>query len=388
MKKLISRNKKHISTLLLCSVLCISFVPAQSSSPDTIYVGIGQITSFGIATGVYHKSATAHKFTVANTTCDCWTREDITSSLPANYPNDTLSLGNIDGQWYLFKSSSCPDNPTDVAFVAIGNTGTCNPTDHKDIYEPKMNLVVPAYLFPLTSGYNASFWNSLNAAADQLGERLIVIITPPRPSNAGDISAYTTAINNLRTRGARVIGYVEMDYGNFTDNELISDRDGLFSDFSNNFDGVFYDEAHLEDNASSFAVLSNDPNFTYKNPTIFNPGVPVTSDGTAFNGHQGWIVQSESDVSIFDDERRGHITNPYKINNEWKKRSVVMIHNLNASNWENYYDLLRDYGYHNFYLTDDILVLDDDGNEIASPYDVLPAYFDQLVNKFASQSEN
>jgi len=372
---------------LLLGFSFFMFIAFISYGQQNIMVETGYIKGLGNPDGIYERSAGTYSAPPSlggqNTGCHCYTREG------GGYSLVRIASGNT-GYWAFFNIDHCPtaaDNIQSIKNYQVPTaTTSCNPAEISFIREHNMRLVVPAYKHPYNGVNNIAnnvFWNKLNSAADDLSERLVVIISLPDPPSQGDIDAYKVVIDALQNRGATVLGYVPMYYAKNVQNmyafktRLLQKMKMWHGTF--NIDGIFYDEAELTKMADLFAPLANETQ-SYNgggHMVIFNPG--VQTNDAVWNGHQAWFVPSESNEATFN----GRKPTLAAMKMEQKSRSVILVHGVNAStpaNWENQYNYLRNNGFSNIYLTDDIQVIVDD-KETESPFDALPTFFDALVDK-------
>lgn len=84
-----------------------------------VSVNLGPIPSIGDIDGTYLSSVSLHEFqNQSGNSCHCWTRTD-----------GQYSLANVSGYWYVFQSSTCPNDLSNVTVNsgAIGFGSSCDP---------------------------------------------------------------------------------------------------------------------------------------------------------------------------------------------------------------------------------------------------------------------
>ena len=99
---------------------------------------------------------------------------------------------------------------------------------------------------------------------------------------------------------------------------------------------------------------------------VFNPGV-VTSGG--WNMHHGFICNFENSDENFD----GLKNDLASLTPDQKKRSVILIHGLPQSDWEDRFNWLDQNGIRNFYFTSKVF------NQ--HPWNFDSPYFSAMVDK-------
>ncbi|MEU9289901.1 spherulation-specific family 4 protein [Streptomyces sp. NPDC048275] len=80
-----------------------------------------------------------------------------------------------------------------------------------------MSLLIPLYVHP---GEDPGAWHRLIAAADRT---YAVVINPANGPGPGPDPAFTAAAGALRAAGARLLGYVDTDYGARDPDEVAAD---------------------------------------------------------------------------------------------------------------------------------------------------------------------
>lgn len=359
------------SLLLFSLLLPPKALAGNTYADDNLLIEMAPIPSIGDISGEY-------RITQNQNDCFCWGREDDAFSI--------ASVGN--NQWYVFKGSGdCQRTPISSL---LGSANGCQPWELPNVRRVS-RLVVPAFAHPYT---NPDYWRQLNDAATQLGSRLVVIANvnngPLKPD--GSVSgSYTRAINELQTRGATVLGYVDLDKGNRPSLSIIRDLNSWLVDYD--IEGIFFDRAFLVSPENEqwpadkqvfyrdlYAVTSAQFQSVHGIiPTVFfNPGAipPSAPDFWSLSDHQAQIVAFESSSSSFAN-RWAQLD---QLNDAQKARSVLLIHSLpDRYNWLAAVDKMQRHQFSDFFLNKP-------GTALAAPgqgfhnWNRLPDFFAQLVS--------
>lgn len=370
MKTINVNSFKHLGFGLTVIALFSFTLLGMAQNGKKIYVKQGNMTSFGTYDGVYFKG-------VANSAqydCDCWKRY---ATNPVGVPyntagtaNQPVSIGKPKSSgWWVFKHSDCPPLSVNLPYAngLITNAAGCDPTNMFNVHETMTRMVIPFYVYP-----TGTAWDDLQAQANTLGDHMVVIANPASGPGGSKDAAYETQINALRAKKAKVIGYVALSFGAKTDAVIkkeITDWDSLY-----NIDGIFFDEAHFTNAAlyskyaTHFQAVQTNTKSTAQQLVVFNPGV-IPASNTAWNGHDGLICTFEAADTAFP----GMQSNLQGLNLDQRKRSVILIHGLQAQNWEGRYNWLMSEGFNNFYFTSVQLA--------QHPWNFQSPYLSNMVNR-------
>ena len=229
---------------------------------------------------------------------------------------------------------------------------------------PKLELLVPAYFYPADSGSDS--WQALDAAAAQVGVTAIVNVNSG-PGDALDPN-YLAVVESLRAAGGRVLGYVHTSWGGRDSAVEQADVDAYLARYP--LDGFFIDEM-----ASDTANLAHYTSlYTYIKSkgaglmVLGNPGTPtdpayLSSPAAdvliSFEGYAADYAQLPA--GYFDPALAG--------------RLASIVHGASAAQMDSFVADAAPLGLAMIYVTDDTM---------PNPYDVLPSYWQQEVERAAA----
>lgn len=234
--------------------------------------------------------------------------------------------------------------------------------------QASLGLLVPAYFYPVRPpGYfsregssDPGYWQRLERAASKLKGKLIAIANVHNGPGEGPNEDYRRAIRSLRSKGARVIGYVRTDWGRWPAGMVKADMRDWHSWYS--MDGIFFDEA--TDGAGSYyrrrfeELKEIRPRGAL---AAFNPGTLVSMESFAFEG--GPIVclfeNQEGEESFFR-----------SLGSSGNGRACFLKYGVSREDWKELADRAAAQGLGWIYLTDD-------GG--LNPWDSLPPYFEEMA---------
>ncbi|MGC1181783.1 spherulation-specific family 4 protein [Legionella sp.] len=102
------------------------------------------------------------------------------------------------------------------------------------------NIAVPAYFEPCTtSGCN---WSTLNSSIPTVG---IAVINPNSGPGSALQQSYVTQTKTTQSLGAKVLGYVDTNYGTIASSKVTAQIDDYYNWY--NVDGIFFDEGYSND---------------------------------------------------------------------------------------------------------------------------------------------
>jgi hypothetical protein len=238
-------------------------------------------------------------------------------------------------------------------------------------------IIVPAYFEPdLPDGY----WDRLVAAARRLGKRFIVIANVDSGPGTAERPDYTEVISAVVTNGGKVIGYVYTCFGNESDptrpwcprpdGDIEGDIDRWFDSYGNDdLDGIFFDEVALtQDKVPFYQDLYHYVQEKKTGATvIFNFGAEPHEDYAGIGS--SILCTFEGPFACFVGWLPPH----------WlpKGRSCAIVYETDPDLSAALDPVSRkDVGW--TYVTTDT-----NGRPGANPYDTLPDYFEELVNRLA-----
>lgn len=232
--------------------------------------------------------------------------------------------------------------------------------------ETTMEIVVPAYFYPSPG----SDWQDLNAAASQVP--LTAIMNPFNgPGNSQD-NNYVTAVNDLRSAGGKVIGYVFSGFGNRPLNDVLADIDTYAEWYD--IDGIFIDEMA---NTAAPATLDFYEDI-YQHVKTVDPIWEVMGN-PGINTQEVYLTRPVADrLMVFEAQGVAYPGNtPSAWNFNYDRSSFVhLVHTEpDATTMESHVDTSVSRNAGGIYVTDDIL---------NNPWDRLPNYWQQQVDKVAA----
>ncbi len=226
----------------------------------------------------------------------------------------------------------------------------------------KLDVIVPAYFYPV----NNSPWDDLNDAAAQVD--ITAIMNPGSGPGTSQNSDYVEVVDNLRSAGGRVIGYVHTSYGARALSTVLDEIDDYNSWY--NIDGIFIDEMANTGPAETLDyyrdiynhVKSIDPDWK----VVGNPGTDTleqyltwpTADQFVIFENFGSAYAGDTTASWVSDYERTQFA--HLIHSE--PSSATMLNDLNLA-------VTRNAG--SIYITNDVL-----GN----PWDQLPSYWQAEID--------
>merc|ERR550514_1219662 len=163
---------------------------------------------------------------------------------------------------------------------------------------PTMGLVYPLYVYPDTVAVEGVF---AEVAAAASSAEVVVIVNPGNGDEATcpPPSTWQAAIDLLKGKGARTIGYVHSDWGNRSIDDYLWQIDTYFDCWG--VEGIFVDEASTDprdlgtyDQVFRYVKGAGPPGA----PVWLNPGTPTHESYAAV---ADVLVQFESTLGKFED---------------------------------------------------------------------------------------
>lgn len=236
-------------------------------------------------------------------------------------------------------------------------------------YASALEIVVPAYFYPSSSG---SDWDDMNSAASVVP--LTAIMNPNSGPGTSQNSDYTSAVSSLRANGGTVIGYVSSVYADRPIAEVKADIDSYAAWYD--IDGIFIDEMSNTSSTSDLDFYEEVYDYIkLTEPTwevMGNPGI---------NTQEAYLTRPVADrlmnYESFGSNYVGHTPSAWNANYD-SSNFVNLLHTLDSNDvptMEQYIDLAVSRNVGSIYFTDDVL-----GN----PWDRLPTFWDEQVAKVAA----
>jgi len=226
-----------------------------------------------------------------------------------------------------------------------------------------LTAIVPAYFYPV----NNSPWDDLNAAASRIP--VTAIMNPGSgPGNLQD-SNYVNAVNNLRTAGGKVIGYVPTSWGARSAVDVKADIDKYVNWY--NIDGIFFDEMT---NTGTTSTLNHYQDL-YDYVKAINPAWEVMGNpGTSTT--ESYLARPAADSLIvfesFATNYPGYTPSSWNFNHDPSAIGHLVHTTANEADMLNYLDLAVQRNAGQVYVTDDVL---------NNPWDTLPSFWDAEVTR-------
>ena len=228
-------------------------------------------------------------------------------------------------------------------------------------------IIIPAYFYPDV------YWNELANAALEIGDKLIVIVNVENGPGEKSNSDYKDAVDQVRSNGGLVIGYVHTCHGNqnseddfpssCTKTEAIikTDIDRWYEWYS--IDGIFFDEVSPQKDKTTYYqslydyVQTKQPEAT----VVMNFGIEPDP---------AYFEIGSTILCIYENEFPDFIewTPPDWMTEDQLDRSLVLVHNTSKHNFWTALAISKEVGW--YYITSDSDV----------PWDSLPSYFPNMVD--------
>ena len=226
-----------------------------------------------------------------------------------------------------------------------------------------MSILIPLYNYPITWDTTQYIWDEVAAANSSVP--IVAIINPNNgPDGGPPNSDYQYAMNDLRSAGVKMLGYVLTDWGNRPIEAAKADVDLYANHF--NVNGIFLDEAasgtdKLGYYSELYSYIKSKPGLSQ---VVINPGINVA---------EGYVSQPASDTAVIFEHQTGWQTytpDPYVWNYPAQRFSMMAYEVPDVATMHSYVDLARARNIGYVYVTND-----GGGN----PWDTLPTYWGELV---------
>ncbi len=249
----------------------------------------------------------------------------------------------------------------------IGATATPTPTSTPATTIP-LQVLIPLYNYPTTWNSATYIWDDV-AAANSIVPITAIINPSDGPNGGAPNSDYAQGLNDLRTGGVKILGYVYTSYGARDMNAVKTDID-LYATYYN-INGIFLDE--VASGSVQLAYYTELYNYIHSKPgfaqAVLNPGT---------NTAQGYISQPAGDVTIIFENDSGwpaYSPDAYVATYSANRFAMLAYNVANANTMQSYVNLARQRNIGYLYITDDGA----DGN----PWDELPTYWSTLLSAVA-----
>ncbi len=226
-----------------------------------------------------------------------------------------------------------------------------------------LTAIVPAYFYPVPG----SPWNDLNTAAARIP--VTAIMNPGSgPGNFLDTN-YVNVVNNLRSAGGKVIGYVSTSWGARSSSAVKADVDKYVNWY--NVDGIFFDEMT---NTGSASTLNHYQDL-YDYVKAINPAWEVMGNPGSTTT-ESYLTRPVADSLLvfesFATNYPGYTPSPWNNNHDPSKIGHLVHTTASEADMLNYLDLAVQRNAGQIYVTDDVM---------NNPWDTLPSFWDAQVTR-------
>jgi hypothetical protein len=226
-----------------------------------------------------------------------------------------------------------------------------------------LTAIVPAYFYPTPS----SPWLDLNSAASRIP--VTAIMNPGSGPGIFQDSNYVNAVDNLRTAGGKVIGYVSTSYGARSSATVKAEIDDYVNWY--NIDGIFFDE--MTNSGTNGTLNYYEDLYDYVkaiNPTyevMGNPGTATT---------ESYLTRPVADsLLVFESYATnypGYTPSSWNFSHDPSAIGHLVHTTANEADMLSFLDLAVQRNAGQVYITDDIL---------NNPWDTLPAFWEAEVTR-------
>ena len=214
-------------------------------------------------------------------------------------------------------------------------------------------VMIPLYSYP------GSDWNVVEQAKlAHPSVPIVAIINPNNGPGGSQDQNYVAGVNNLRSAGVTILGYVYTSYASRSSTSVIADINTYKSWY--NVSGIFFDEmSNLQGNSAYYSALSTYAKSIGFEFTVGNPGGPVP---TSYIGSVDCIV-------AYENQGLPSISSLASMDSSFSKNGLAAIsYGVNALSTSYTSSVANYVGY--IYVT---------GAGLPNPYSELPTYFSALV---------
>ncbi len=234
---------------------------------------------------------------------------------------------------------------------------------------PKLQILLPLYIYPNWYDRNKYVWLQVIAAAKKVP--IVAIINPNSgPNNAPPNADYQQGIKDLHQAGVKILGYVPSSYANRDLQAVKADID-LYTKYFQ-VDGIFIDEAASSIDKSKYyrQIYQYIKSTSTKYNVVINPGVNLDAS---------YVDQKVADtiVTFENYHKNWHNYQPIGVTKNYSPRNFAALVHTTADRklMKSTLDraIKNRFGY--IYITDDST-----NTPNKNPWDTLPAYWQAEVN--------
>jgi hypothetical protein len=234
---------------------------------------------------------------------------------------------------------------------------------------PKLQILLPLYIYPNWYDQNKYGWKQVISAAKQVP--IVAIINPNSgPNHAPPNADYQQGIKDLHQAGVKIIGYVPSNYADRDLQAVKADID-LYTKYFQ-VDGIFVDEAASSIDKSKYyqQIYQYIKTKSTKYNVVINPGVNLDAS---------YVDQKVADTIVTFENHHKNWRNyqPIGLNKQYSPQNFAALVHTTADRklMKSTVDraIKNRFGY--------IYITDDSTNTLnKNPWDTLPAYWQAEVN--------
>ena len=342
--------------------------PFTTAVADTTRPTVTSTTPTGGATGVAVTTSITATFSEAIKSSTIITSSFILKTITGTGIPGTISYISTDGKTATFKPSSSLSVSTSYTITLSPSTarmqdlaGNTMATITKSFSTTaqsgtanKAGLYVPLFTYP-----TSSMWSTLIGTKNNHPNLpMLVTINPSSGVGSSKDSNFVNGINQLKSAGVTVMGYIYTDYGQRSTTAIQDEIDKYKSWYGVN--GIFFDEMSTASGKESYYSSLN--SYVKSSGMTFTMGNPGTDTRSSYMGTvDNMIIYENQGLPSIDSLKGWHLIYD-------KKNFSIIPYGVATLNTQFINDAENYVGY--IYVTDDVL---------PNPWNSLPSYFGSLV---------
>ena len=229
-------------------------------------------------------------------------------------------------------------------------------------------LLVPAYFYPVVTR-RGDFWGELAASAPKAS--ITAILNPASGPGAAVDPTYVSAISRLQTAGGKVIGYVSSSYATRALSDVVADINKYVAFYP--VQGFFIDEMTNDTDTTHVQFYQSVYNYIKGlNPQYAVVGNPGTSTAEIYAS-----LPVADKLVVFEGSAASYAS---YVPSAWqasygKGPFVHIVYGASKTQMTKIMNSAAAHGANNLFVTSD---------KLANPYDTLPSYWTDEVNRAAA----
>jgi len=229
-------------------------------------------------------------------------------------------------------------------------------------------LLVPAYFYPVVTR-RGDFWGELAASAPKAS--ITAILNPASGPGAAVDPTYVSAISRLQTAGGKVIGYVSSSYATRALSDVVADINKYVALYP--VQGFFIDEMTNDTDITHVQFYQSIYNYIKGlNPQYAVVGNPGTSTAEIYAS-----LPVADKLVVFEGSAASYAS---YLPSAWqasygKGPFVHIVYGASKTQMTKIMNSAAAHGANNLFVTSD---------KLANPYDTLPSYWTDEVNRAAA----